>query len=220
MGYSMGARVIMSCLFELVRVHREWEKAEERRMEGGRSPKSAKGRDREKEREREKERQDPDGRRGSPAAGLIHTVVVMGTPLPCDEKAWAALRTIVADRVVHCYSKRDWMLGLMYRYSSLSLKVDTSPSHHTCIYHICIYTHIYILLQQARLDARAHVPLLLPLAQGIARFITHTLYDHIIISINLVSEASPPALPIRACTCPPSQSLPCNEALGVLPIAH
>jgi hypothetical protein len=58
---------------------------------------------------------------GSPAAGLVHTAVLMGAPVPASKSAWLAARSVVADRLVNCFSKRDWVLGLVYRYQKLSL---------------------------------------------------------------------------------------------------
>ncbi|KAM3575446.1 hypothetical protein VYU27_002669 [Nannochloropsis oceanica] len=56
---------------------------------------------------------------GSPASGLVHTVVLMGAPISCSESSWQKARGMVADRLVNCYSRKDWVLKIMYRYQKL-----------------------------------------------------------------------------------------------------
>ncbi|KAF2086420.1 DUF726-domain-containing protein [Saccharata proteae CBS 121410] len=77
-GYSLGARVIYSCLQTLA----------ERR-----------------------------------AFGLVETVVFMGAPAPSDAAAWRSIRSVVAGRVVNVYSSNDYILGFLYRTSSVQLGV-------------------------------------------------------------------------------------------------
>jgi pimeloyl-ACP methyl ester carboxylesterase len=112
-GYSMGARVIMSCLLELAKVQKAWENEQLRNNHGRRRGSSVGG--------------TPAGATasaadlGSPASGLVHTVVMLGAPVSSRDADWRKARGIVADRLVNCYSKKDWVLSLMYRYQKLTL---------------------------------------------------------------------------------------------------
>ncbi|KAL1881978.1 hypothetical protein VTK73DRAFT_3307 [Phialemonium thermophilum] len=77
-GYSLGARVIYTCLMSL---------AEKR------------------------------------AFGLVENVVMMGSPAPSDVRVWCALRSVVAGRLVNVYSENDYILGFLYRTSSIQYGV-------------------------------------------------------------------------------------------------
>lgn len=77
-GYSLGARMIYTCLMSL---------AEKR------------------------------------AFGLVENVVMMGTPAPSDAHVWCALRSVVAGRLVNVYSESDYILGFLYRTSSVQYGV-------------------------------------------------------------------------------------------------
>ncbi|GKT91797.1 LOW QUALITY PROTEIN: transmembrane and coiled-coil domain-containing protein [Colletotrichum tofieldiae] len=77
-GYSLGARVIYSCLRSLA------------------------------------ERQ---------AFGLVDTVVLIGAPVPSNREHWQVLRSVVSDRIVNVYSETDYILGFLYRTTSLQLGI-------------------------------------------------------------------------------------------------
>ncbi|KAF2829771.1 DUF726-domain-containing protein [Ophiobolus disseminans] len=77
-GYSLGARLIYSCLQKLA----------ERR-----------------------------------AFGLIENVVLLGAPCPSDVADWRSIRAVVSGRVVNVFSKQDFILGFLYRTSSVQLGV-------------------------------------------------------------------------------------------------
>jgi hypothetical protein len=77
-GYSLGARMIYTCLMTL---------AEKR------------------------------------AFGLVENVVMMGTPAPSDAHVWCAIRSVVAGRLVNVYSESDYILGFLYRTSSIQYGV-------------------------------------------------------------------------------------------------
>ena len=88
-GYSLGARVIYSCLTSLAR------------------------------------------RR---AFGLIESVVLIGAPTPSTTADWRVLRSVVASRLVNVFSANDYVLGFLYRTSSIQYgvaglqKVEGIPS--------------------------------------------------------------------------------------------
>jgi hypothetical protein len=77
-GYSLGARLIYSCLMSLA----------ERR-----------------------------------AFGLVESVVLIGAPAPSMSTYWRAMRSVVAGRFVNVYSENDYVLGFLYRTSSIQLGV-------------------------------------------------------------------------------------------------
>jgi hypothetical protein len=74
LGYSLGARLIHSCLDELA------------------------------------------NRR---AFGLVESVVLVGAAAPSDSVAWRKLRAVVSGRLINVYSTNDYLLGILYRTSSL-----------------------------------------------------------------------------------------------------
>ncbi|KAI1496803.1 DUF726-domain-containing protein [Biscogniauxia marginata] len=77
-GYSLGARVIYSCLRVLA----------ERK-----------------------------------AFGLIDTVVLIGAPVPSNPGHWQLMRTVVAGKLFNVYSENDYILGFLYRSTSLQLGI-------------------------------------------------------------------------------------------------
>ncbi|KAF1940674.1 DUF726-domain-containing protein [Clathrospora elynae] len=77
-GYSLGARLIYSCLQKLA----------ERK-----------------------------------AFGLIENVVLLGAPCPSETADWRRIRSVVSGRVVNVFSKKDYILGFLYRTSSVQLGV-------------------------------------------------------------------------------------------------
>lgn len=77
-GYSLGARVIYSCLMSLA----------ERK-----------------------------------AFGLVESAVLIGAPTPSTSSDWRAMRAVVAGRLVNVFSANDYILGFLYRTSSIQLGV-------------------------------------------------------------------------------------------------
>ncbi|MCJ1363010.1 hypothetical protein MMC16_002116 [Acarospora aff. strigata] len=77
-GYSLGARLIYSCLMSLAKQR---------------------------------------------AFGLVESVVLIGAPTPSDTSDWRLMRSVVAGRLVNVYSENDYVLGFLYRTSSIQLGV-------------------------------------------------------------------------------------------------
>lgn len=77
-GYSLGARVIYTCLMTL---------AERRQF------------------------------------GLVESVVMMGAPAPSQSRIWSIMKSVVAGRMVNVYSENDYILGFMYRTSTIQYGV-------------------------------------------------------------------------------------------------
>ena len=57
------------------------------------------------------------------AFGLIENIVLIGTPAPSDSESWTKLKSVVSGRIVNVYSTRDYILGLIYRASSIRINV-------------------------------------------------------------------------------------------------
>lgn len=53
------------------------------------------------------------------AFGLVENAIMMGTPAPSDPLAWCAMKSVVTGRLVNVYSENDYILGFMYRTSSI-----------------------------------------------------------------------------------------------------
>jgi len=77
-GYSLGARVIYSCLKSLAERH---------------------------------------------AFGLVESVVLIGSPVPSNSENWIVMRSVVSGPVINVYSENDYILGFLYRATSIQLGV-------------------------------------------------------------------------------------------------
>ncbi len=53
------------------------------------------------------------------AFGLVENAVMMGTPAPSESMAWCAMKSVVSGRLVNVYSENDYILGFLYRTSSI-----------------------------------------------------------------------------------------------------
>jgi hypothetical protein len=62
--------------------------------------------------------------------GIIESAVLMGAPVGSAFKPWTAVRSVVAHRLVNCYSRSDWILALLYRSKALELSIaGLAPVH-------------------------------------------------------------------------------------------
>lgn len=77
-GFSLGARVIYSCLMSLA---------------------------------------------SKRAFGLVESVILMGAPAPSEASDWRCIRSVVTGRVVNVFSENDYILGFLYRTSSIQYGV-------------------------------------------------------------------------------------------------
>ena len=57
------------------------------------------------------------------AFGLIDSVVLMGVPMPSDTQDWRIMRAVVSGRLVNVFSENDYVLGFLYRTSSIQFGV-------------------------------------------------------------------------------------------------
>ncbi|KAH6848402.1 hypothetical protein B0I37DRAFT_432674 [Chaetomium sp. MPI-CAGE-AT-0009] len=53
------------------------------------------------------------------AFGLVENAIMIGTPAPSDPMAWCAMKSVVSGRLVNVYSENDYILGFLYRTSSI-----------------------------------------------------------------------------------------------------
>ena len=57
------------------------------------------------------------------AFGLVESVVLIGAPTPSDAADWRIICAVVSGRVVNAYSTQDYILGYLYRSSSIQYGV-------------------------------------------------------------------------------------------------
>jgi hypothetical protein len=120
-GFSMGARVIYSCLMELGKEQIEWEK---RRGEKAETTKRSK---RDSKAAKAKAAQSSDeSESGTPSrepASIVQDVILMGLPYHYDKASWEVCRQVVAGRLVNCYIPKDLVLLYLFNVNHLSTDV-------------------------------------------------------------------------------------------------
>ncbi|KAI1392667.1 DUF726-domain-containing protein [Hypoxylon trugodes] len=57
------------------------------------------------------------------AFGLVDTVVLIGAPVPSNPIHWQMMRTVVSGKLFNVYSENDYILGFLYRATSLQLGI-------------------------------------------------------------------------------------------------
>ncbi|KAA0706640.1 Transmembrane and coiled-coil domain-containing protein 4 [Triplophysa tibetana] len=55
--------------------------------------------------------------------GVVEDVVMLGAPVDGSEKVWRRLSKVVAGKIVNGYCRGDWLLGYLYRSSSVQMCV-------------------------------------------------------------------------------------------------
>lgn len=124
-GFSMGARVIFSCLVELGKEQIEWEKRRVEKAEMTKKPKrDSKAGKAEAESETDTPIREP--------ASIVQDVILMGLPFHLDKASWEICRQVVAGRLVNCYIPKDLVLLYIFNVNRLSTDVlspvcGTSP---------------------------------------------------------------------------------------------
>ena len=105
-GYSMGARVIYSCLKELARHQEIWEdRQQEKQMPAARQTRNSKA----------KEHGEDTLTYVREPASIVEDAILLGTPNHLSIKSWESCRRIVAGRMINCYSSKDLILSLMFQ---------------------------------------------------------------------------------------------------------
>ena len=105
-GFSMGARVIYSCLKELSRHQEIWEDHQQKK----RLPLSKR-----KQKDNNFNQGEDKLKYIREPASIVEDAVLMGTPNHISLKSWEACRRVVAGRLVNCYSRKDLILSLMFQ---------------------------------------------------------------------------------------------------------
>ncbi|KAI0807342.1 hypothetical protein C8Q74DRAFT_1227158 [Fomes fomentarius] len=59
----------------------------------------------------------------SQTLGLVQDVYLFGSPVPADRAQWAAIRRVVAGRLVNGYGKNDYILAILARVSDMNWSV-------------------------------------------------------------------------------------------------
>jgi hypothetical protein len=113
-GFSMGARVIYSCLKELARYQEKWEDARERRLQPS-SRMSSKNAplDGGNNFAADDNIKVFDGMREP--ASIVEDAILMGLPNHLNLTSWVACRQVVGGRLINCYSRKDLILSLMFQ---------------------------------------------------------------------------------------------------------
>ena len=116
-GFSMGARVIYSCLKELVRYQEKWEDARESSSQPlrGRAKKQAKKESADVESNFESDDKVKVFEGMREPASIVEDVIFMGLPNHLNLTSWEACRQIVGGRLINCYSRKDLILSLMFQ---------------------------------------------------------------------------------------------------------
>jgi len=114
-GFSFGARVVFSCILELVRHQALWEaqrlmskEVEEQNVDEKKRASWMPNRMRKDPKKGEQQFQ----YKREPAS-IVEDVVLIGMPMLIDRKEWIACRELVGGRVINCYNKSDWILSYM-----------------------------------------------------------------------------------------------------------
>ncbi|KAI2501323.1 DUF726-containing protein [Fragilaria crotonensis] len=127
-GYSFGARVIFSCLLELIRHQAVWE--EQQRPTKAKDAVVPDDEDEEDEEEtigsakkktswiarrrrmRQKKQEASVVYKREPAS-IVEDVVLIGMPMLMVAKEWISVRELVGGRLINCHNKSDWILSYM-----------------------------------------------------------------------------------------------------------
>ncbi|KAL7536986.1 hypothetical protein ACHAXR_007520, partial [Thalassiosira sp. AJA248-18] len=105
-GFSMGARVIYSCLKELAKHQEIWEAHQQKKQ----LPAT-----RRKNNTQEEARGEDKLKYIREPASIVEDAILMGTPNHVSLKSWEACRRVVAGRIINCYSRKDLILSLMFQ---------------------------------------------------------------------------------------------------------
>ncbi|KAL7546814.1 hypothetical protein ACHAWF_010149 [Thalassiosira exigua] len=127
-GFSFGARVILSCIMELARNQAIWERQQENtsRKEEERDNMSKAASLKKSISSMSSRRMESDVRFSREPASIVEDVVLMGCPASVHPSTWLSCRRVVGGRLVNCFSQHDMILALMYRIKNIS-KIMSPP---------------------------------------------------------------------------------------------
>jgi hypothetical protein len=149
-GYSFGGRVIYSCLGELARYQKLWEKQQQEPVSASDGKKETKGKTSSKSTARvtsatvsemgqegvteeellEQQQEEDEASIPVEPASIVEDAILIGTPIHMNPLAWSTCRAIVSGRLVNVYSRKDRMLTYMFQYKHL--KGALKPVCGTC----------------------------------------------------------------------------------------
>ena len=125
-GYSFGARVVYSCLMELARHQKLWEKKQastdsetKKKITSSTRSESFLFRQDEDESESFQYTREP--------ASIVEDVIFMGLPRTVSPRAFTECRQVAGGRMVNCYTKNDWFLSLMFIARAGTQTCGTAP---------------------------------------------------------------------------------------------
>lgn len=128
-GYSVGGRVVASCLRSLARVAESRDDRDDDDEEEGDEPETGGVSDGKKGSPTKQQQQRGGLRdfmtntkaRKARAKTIVRDAVIIGAPLDCNTRRWTRRRSVVQGRLINVYSSKDWVLALLYRYKSWSV---------------------------------------------------------------------------------------------------
>jgi hypothetical protein len=106
-GFSMGARVIYSCLKELARHQEIWEAHQQKKRLPPKKIRNSNLKEADTSEDCLKYIREP--------ASIVEDAILMGTPNHISLKSWEACRRVIAGRLINCYSRKDLILSLMFQ---------------------------------------------------------------------------------------------------------
>jgi len=95
LGFSMGARIIYTCLKELAKHQEIWEDLRD-----------------DPEEQVKKYSREP--------ASIVEDVVLMGLPNHYSSRSWKDMRRIISGRLINCLSKNDFILKFLFNFKRMS----------------------------------------------------------------------------------------------------
>ncbi|CAJ1935284.1 unnamed protein product [Cylindrotheca closterium] len=128
-GYSVGGRVVASCLRSLARVAESRDDRDDDEGEaidepeiggesaGGKNPASSA----KQQRDLLRDFMANTKARRERAKTIVRDAVIIGAPLDCNTRRWTRRRSVVQGRLINVYNSKDWVLALLYRYKSWSV---------------------------------------------------------------------------------------------------
>lgn len=109
-GFSFGARVVYACLLELERHQAIWEAQQHQQDKKNGTLKN---------RWKKKTAEDSIEYTREPAS-IVQDALLIGAPLFVSRSKLRLARHMVAGRFINCYSRKDWILSLMFQYQNTS----------------------------------------------------------------------------------------------------
>jgi len=133
-GYSVGGRVVASCLRSLARVAESRDDRDDDDGGAGDEPEIGGVSSGNKDASSSPSKQQRGGGGGglrdfmtntkarkARAKTIVRDAVIIGAPLDCNTRRWTRRRSVVQGRLINVYNSKDWVLALLYRYKSWSV---------------------------------------------------------------------------------------------------